>query len=45
MTATEIKPIRIKRDYDAALKEIETPMGREGGYSGRRSAGCARDPH
>jgi HTH-type transcriptional regulator / antitoxin HigA len=27
MTATEIKPIRIKRDYDAALKEIERLWG------------------
>jgi HTH-type transcriptional regulator/antitoxin HigA len=27
MTATEIKPIRTKRDYDAALKEIERLWG------------------
>lgn len=31
MAATEIKPIRTKRDYDAALKEVERLWGAKSG--------------
>src|ERR1700716_3152659 len=31
MTATEIKPIRTKRDYDGALKEVERLWGAKSG--------------
>jgi HTH-type transcriptional regulator/antitoxin HigA len=31
MAATEIKPIRTKRDYDGALKEVERLWGAKSG--------------